>query len=70
MHTDRSLSLLHRAFTVKYIPASSNRTPTEVYRYSTSAADPKAAGSVQLDPDLEELNLRNLGGESLTPTGS
>ncbi|QKD80978.1 hypothetical protein HPC62_01255 [Thermoleptolyngbya sichuanensis A183] len=45
-------------------------TLTEVYRYSTSAADPKAAGSVQLDPDLEELNLRNLGGESLTPTGS
>ncbi|WOB45505.1 hypothetical protein HNI00_21990 [Thermoleptolyngbya oregonensis NK1-22] len=41
-------------------------TLTEVYRYSTSAADPEAAGSVRLDPDLEEPSLRNLGGESLT----
>ncbi|WP_205370333.1 hypothetical protein [Thermoleptolyngbya sp. PKUAC-SCTB121] len=36
-------------------------TLTEVYRYSTSAADPKAAGSARLDPDLEKPSLRNWG---------
>ncbi|HIK40168.1 hypothetical protein, partial [Thermoleptolyngbya sp. M55_K2018_002] len=38
-----------------------HRTLTQVCRYSTFAADPKAAGSVRLDPDLEEPSLCNWG---------
>ncbi|MDG2616680.1 hypothetical protein P7L53_10525 [Thermoleptolyngbya sichuanensis XZ-Cy5] len=40
-------------------------TLTEVYRYPTSAADPEAAGSVRLDPDLEEPSLCNWGANRL-----
>ncbi|WP_156435222.1 hypothetical protein [Leptolyngbya sp. O-77] len=36
-------------------------TLTQVCRCSTSAADPKAAGSVRLDPDLEEPSLCKWG---------
>ncbi|WOB42359.1 hypothetical protein HNI00_03690 [Thermoleptolyngbya oregonensis NK1-22] len=40
-------------------------TLTEICRYSTSAADPKAAGSVRFEPDLEELSLRKWGANRL-----
>ncbi|MBF2083713.1 hypothetical protein [Thermoleptolyngbya sp. C42_A2020_037] len=40
-------------------------TLTEVYRCSTFAADPKAVGSVRLDPDLEELSLCKWGANRL-----
>ncbi|WP_156435103.1 hypothetical protein [Leptolyngbya sp. O-77] len=40
-------------------------TLTEVCRYSTSAANPKAVGSVRLDPDLEEPSLCKWGANRL-----